>query len=68
MTTLSESDELYELSGKDALMWLEKAQGQRYCVGVLKDRLVEMVNEAVPASSRRVETLGVVSSTMFSWV
>lgn len=63
MTTRSESEELYELSGSEALIWLEKAQGLRYCAGILKDKLVEMWNETSPVS-RRVETLGVVSSTM----
>jgi len=64
MTTLSESEELYELSGKEALMWLEKAQGHRYCAGILKNHVLEMVGNNTPAWSRRIETLGVVSSTL----
>ena len=63
MVTRSESDELYELSGKEALIWLEKAQGLRYCAGILKDKLLEMWKDTPPAS-RRIETLGVVSSTL----
>jgi len=64
MTTVAESEELYELSGREALVWLEKAEGQRYCAGIMKDHLVLLVNGHAPAWSRRVEMLGVVSSTM----
>ncbi len=64
MTTISESEELYELSGKEALIWLEKAQGHRYCARILKDHLLEMVSAKTPAWSRRIETLGAVSSTL----
>jgi hypothetical protein len=64
MVTRSESDELYELSGKEALIWLEKAQGLRYFAGILKDQLLAMVDDDSPAWNRRIETLGVVSATM----
>src|SRR5687767_5965269 len=64
MTTLSESEELYELSGKEALIWLEKAEGHRYCAKILKGHLLEMVGGKTPAWTRRVETLGVVSSVL----
>jgi hypothetical protein len=64
MVTRSESEELYELSGSEALIWLEKAQGLRYCAGILKDQLLELTNNETPAWSRRIETLGIVSSTM----
>ena len=65
MLSRSESEELYELSGSDALIWLEKAEGHRYCARILKNQLLEMVNDdSTPAWSRRIETLGVVSSTL----
>jgi hypothetical protein len=64
MLTRSESEELYERSGKDALIWLEKAEGHRYSARILKNQLLEMVSDNTPAWSRRIETLGVVSSTL----
>ena len=63
MVSRSESEELYELSGKEPLIWLEKALGLRYCARTLKDKLLEMWND-VPPGSRRIETLGVVNSTL----
>jgi len=65
MMTRYESEAQYERTGQEALIWLEKAEGLRYCAGILKDHLLEMVNN--PNSdplSRRVETLGVMSSTL----
>jgi hypothetical protein len=64
MTTISASEELYELSSREALSWLEKAQGQRYCAKILKDHLLQMVGDKTPAWTRRVETLEVVSSAL----
>jgi hypothetical protein len=65
MMKQSESDEQYKLVGQEALMWLEKAQGLRFCAGILKDQLVEMVtNNDTPPWALRVETNGVVSSTL----
>jgi hypothetical protein len=62
MTTRAESDERYQLLGRESLQWLEKAQGLRYCSGILKTHLLEIVK--TPPASRRIETLGVVSSAM----
>src|ERR1041384_5928619 len=50
-------------AANEPLIWLEKAQGLRYCARILKEKLLEMVNDTSPAS-RRIETLGVVSSTL----
>lgn len=62
MQTRAESDEQYKLLGQESLQWLEKAQGLRYCAGTLKTHLLEIINS--PPASRRVETLGVVNSTL----
>jgi len=44
-------------------MWLEKAQGLRYCSEILNAHLVEdLIN--TPPASRRIETNGVVSSAL----
>ncbi len=56
----SESDEQYRLVGQEALMWLEKAQGLRYCAEMLNTHLLEDLINSPPAS-RRVEMNGVVS-------
>ena len=60
MLTRNESDEQYQQIGQEALMWLEKAQGLRYCAEILKSHLLELVKS--PPASRRIETNGVVSS------
>lgn len=44
-------------------MWLEKAQGLRYCAEMLNTHLLEDLINSPPAS-RRVEMNGVVSSTL----
>ena len=62
MPTRAESDEQYKLLGQESLQWLEKAQGLKYCAEILKTHLLEIVN--APPASRRVETLGVVNSTL----
>ncbi len=62
MPTRAESDEQYKLLGQESLQWLEKAQGLRYCAGILKTHLLEVID--APPASRRVETLGVVNSTL----
>ena len=59
----SESDEQYRLLGQESLMWLEKAQGLRYCAEILNAHLMEDLVNAPPAS-RRIETNGVVSSAL----
>jgi hypothetical protein len=63
MNTPSESDKQFRTIGQEPLQWLEKAQGQRYCAEVLKNHLLE--NLALPRARRRVETLGLVNSTLF---
>jgi len=62
MVTRSESKEQYKMRGQESLHWLEKAQGLRYCAGVLKTHLLETID--TPPASRRVETIGVVNSTL----
>ena len=62
MMTRSESDEQYKMIGQESLHWLEKAQGLKYCARVLKEHLLEIIDS--PPASRRVETLGVVNSTL----
>ena len=62
MQTRAESDETYRLLGQESLQWLEKAQGLRYCAVILKTHLLEIIDS--PPASRRVETLGVVNSTL----
>jgi hypothetical protein len=62
MATRSESDEQYKMVGQDSLQWLEKAQGLKYCAQILRDHLQENID--VAPASRRVETLGLVNSTL----
>ena len=65
MTTESESNEQYKRIGEEPLMWLEKAQGLRYCAIVLKDHLISLVvDDRSRPGSRRIETNGVFSSTL----
>jgi hypothetical protein len=63
MDTSSETDKQFRSIGQEPLQWLEKAQGQRYCAEVLKNHLLENLN--VSPARRRIETLGLVNSTLF---
>lgn len=60
--TRNESEKLYELIGKDAAIWLEKAQGLKYCALILKNHLLASVD--TPPSRRRVETNALFDSTL----
>lgn len=63
--TRKESEELYELIGKDAALWLEHAKGLRYCAVILKNQLVALFDTPdTPSNDRRVETNGLVDSTL----
>jgi hypothetical protein len=62
MLTRAESDEQYKMLGQESLQWLEKAQGLKYCASTLKQHLLEILD--APPASRRIETLGVVNSTL----
>jgi hypothetical protein len=57
-----ESERLYYSLGSDPLHWLEKAQGLKYGAEVLKHKLV--VSMEVAPADRRIETLGLVMSSM----
>lgn len=60
--TRDESEKLYELVGKDAGIWLEKAQGLKYCALILRNHLLASVD--TPPNKRRVETNGLFDSTL----
>jgi len=60
--TMNESEKKYELIGKDALLWLEKAQGLKYCALILKDQLLASID--IPPNQRRVETNALFDSTL----
>jgi hypothetical protein len=56
------SEEFYELRGRDPHVWLEYALSLMYSAEVLRDHLLSRME--VPPGLRRVETLGLVHSTM----
>jgi hypothetical protein len=58
----AQSEEFYELRGRDLHVWLEYARSLQYSAEVLRDHLLSRMD--VPPVLRRVETLGLVHSTM----
>jgi hypothetical protein len=59
---MNESEKTYELIGRDALIWLEKAQGLKFCALILKDQLVASIQ--IPPNERRVETNALFDCTL----
>jgi hypothetical protein len=58
----NESDALYSMTGSEALQWLESAQGLKHSAEVLRDHLIASTD--VPPNLRRIETLGLMKSSM----